>query len=78
MDWKRFFDSLGMNGTRWQWRIMKWQRQWKQVKRGEGLTGSDFSISQVLLFVNLILFSVMILRGMATGGRHVQPTQAQC
>jgi len=68
VDLKRFFDSLGMNGTRWQWRIMKWQRQWKQVKRGESVATSDFSISQVLLFVNLILFSVMVLRGMATGG----------
>lgn len=29
MDWKKFFDSLGMNGTRWQWRIIKWQRQWE-------------------------------------------------
>ena len=67
MDWKRFFDSLGMNGTRWQWRIMKWQRQWKQVKRGEGVVSSDFSISQVVLFINLILFSVMVLRGMAGG-----------
>lgn len=27
MDWKAFFDRLGMNGTRWQWRIMRWQQQ---------------------------------------------------
>lgn len=29
MDWKSFFDSLGMNGTQWQWRIMRWQRAWR-------------------------------------------------
>jgi rhomboid protease GluP len=29
MDWKRFFDALGMNGTRWQWRILRWQRNWQ-------------------------------------------------
>jgi rhomboid protease GluP len=28
MDWKRLFDSLGMNGTQWQWRILRWQRRW--------------------------------------------------
>ncbi len=28
MDWKKFFDSLGMNGTKWQWRIMRWQKSW--------------------------------------------------
>ena len=32
MDWKRFFDSLGLNGTRWQWRIMRWQNQWGDFK----------------------------------------------
>lgn len=29
MDWKRFFDRLGMNGTRWQWRIYRWQQRWE-------------------------------------------------
>ena len=29
MDWKRFFDSLGLNGTRWQWRMMRWQQTWE-------------------------------------------------
>ncbi|PLX94076.1 MAG: rhomboid family intramembrane serine protease [Desulfuromonas sp.] len=68
MDWKRFFDSLGMNGTRWQWRIMKWQRQWQQVKQGEGVGNTDFSISKILLFINLLLFSIMVLRGATQGG----------
>lgn len=30
MDWKKFFDSLGMNGTVWQWRIMNWKRRWQE------------------------------------------------
>lgn len=29
MDWKRLFDSVGMNGTHWQWRILRWQRRWE-------------------------------------------------
>lgn len=32
MDWKRFFDSLGLNGTQWQWRIIRWQRRWDAYK----------------------------------------------
>lgn len=29
MNWKEFFDRLGMNGTWWQWRILKWQEHWQ-------------------------------------------------
>ena len=29
MDWKKFFDSLGLNGTQWQWRIIRWQNRWE-------------------------------------------------
>ena len=36
MTWKDFFDRLGMNGTQWQWRIMRWQRQWEEWKAGMG------------------------------------------
>jgi len=67
VDWKRFFDNLGMNGTRWQWRIMRWQRQWKQAARGDGFDTSELSISKLLLLLNLILFSVMVVRGAAAG-----------
>lgn len=28
MDWKSFFDRLGLNGTAWQWRIIRWQNDW--------------------------------------------------
>ena len=31
MDWKSFFDRLGMNGTRWQWRMMKWERNLRSI-----------------------------------------------
>ena len=32
MDWKNFFDRLGLNGTAWQWRIIRWQNAWEQRK----------------------------------------------
>jgi rhomboid protease GluP len=34
MNWKDFFDRLGMDGTRWQWRIMRWQQQ-REARRAE-------------------------------------------
>ncbi|MBN2645668.1 MAG: rhomboid family intramembrane serine protease [Desulfuromonadaceae bacterium] len=67
MDWKGFFDSLGMNGTRWQWRIMRWQRQWKQGGQSGLSSPHAPSVSQVLLFLNLLLFSAMVLRGASHG-----------
>lgn len=30
MNWKDFFDSIGLNGTQWQWRIIKFQERWRQ------------------------------------------------
>ena len=32
MDWKHFFDSLGLNGTQWQWRVIRWQKRWDAYK----------------------------------------------
>ena len=32
MDWKHFLDRLGLNGTAWQWRIMRWQNAWANRK----------------------------------------------
>jgi hypothetical protein len=34
MDWKSFFDKLGMNGTQWQWRILRWQKSWNAFLDG--------------------------------------------
>lgn len=32
MDWKDFFDRLGLNGTRWQWQIIRWQKRWEEFR----------------------------------------------
>ena len=78
MDWKSFFDSLGMNGTRWQWRIMKWERNLKQFKSGD-LTTVDFSLHRLILYLNLALFSLMVVHGVLAGygfnGLFSPPTQ---
>lgn len=67
MDWKSFFDRLGMNGTRWQWRIMRWQRNLKNVATGRPVATSTFSVTNTLIIVNLIMFSLLVLQGVANG-----------
>ena len=32
MDWKKFFDRLGLDGVAWQWRIIRWQNEWENRK----------------------------------------------
>jgi rhomboid protease GluP len=66
MDWKTFFDRLGMNGTRWQWKIMKWERKAKQFKSGDFST-ADFSVHRLILYLNLGLFSLMVIHGALAG-----------
>jgi len=66
MDWKRFFDNLGMNGTRWQWRIMRWQRNWQALLRGDGMD-SALSLSRLLIIINVTLFVIMLIQGVAAG-----------
>jgi len=72
VDWKSFFDRLGMNGTRWQWRIMRWQKQFKDIAAGRPVGTSTISVTSTLIIINLILFSIMILQGMANG-RGITP-----
>ncbi len=68
MDWKRFFDRLGMNGTRWQWRMMRWERNLKGLFRGQAVPGStDFSVAKIIIGLNVLLFVAMVLQGVAAG-----------
>lgn len=68
MNWKRFFDSLGMNGTHWQWRVLRWERSIKGLLKGQPVPGStEFSLAKTIIFINLILFSMMVLHGATLG-----------
>jgi rhomboid protease GluP len=76
MDWKRFFDGLGMNGTRWQWRIMKWERNLQAIMRGDTAT-AKWSATKIFITVNVVLFGLMVLQGMGSGlglGTILSPT----
>ncbi|MEJ2491617.1 MAG: rhomboid family intramembrane serine protease [Desulfuromonadales bacterium] len=66
MDWKAFFDRLGLNGTRWQWRIMKWERNLKSLRQGNP-SASDWSATKVLIGINLLLFLIMVVQGLLGG-----------
>jgi len=66
MDWKNFFDALGMNGTRWQWKMMRWQRYWKSFWRGE-TSSTGITLGRGLIYLNIGLFSAMVLLGLFSG-----------
>lgn len=63
---KQIFDSLGMNGTRWQWRIMGWERNFKALLHGQPLS-NDFSLSHILIGINVFLFIAMVVQGLLAG-----------
>jgi len=66
MDWKKIFDSLGMNGTRWQWKMMRWERIWRSFWRGEAAT-EGLSFSRGLVALNIALFVGMVILGLKSG-----------
>lgn len=66
MDWKSFFDRLGMNGTRWQWRMVRYERDFKALLRGEQISSLP-SPSQILIGLNVTLFALMVLHGVSLG-----------
>lgn len=56
------------NATRWHWRRVRWQRQLREAVDNLRHPGrSTFSVSQFLILLNLIFFTLMILQGTAAG-----------
>ncbi|MBU0678919.1 MAG: rhomboid family intramembrane serine protease [Verrucomicrobia bacterium] len=41
MNWKKIFDSVGMNGTQWQWRILRLERRVKDFFKDAGRRGKQ-------------------------------------
>ena len=66
MNWKTFFDQLGMNGTRWQWRIMRWERNLRGILQGNTF-GGDWSATKILIAINLLLYGLMVAQGIGGG-----------
>lgn len=67
MDWKTFFDRLGMNGTRWQWRMMRWERNLRSILQGQPAGGGGAAATKLILGVNIFLFVLMVLQGIVSG-----------
>jgi len=62
----KIFSLLGLNSPRWQWRLMKWERTLKGLARGQVST-QGISLSRSILFLNLALFSLMVVHGLLAG-----------
>jgi rhomboid protease GluP len=71
MDWKNFFDRLGMNGTRWQWRMLRWEKSWRGLLRGDPAHGG-WSLTKIIISLNLLFFALMIIQG-AVAGMGLRP-----
>jgi len=62
----RYLNGFGMNSIQWQWRLRRWQRNLKGLFRGD-LQQAGVSVTGVLIFANLILFTLMIAQGTLAG-----------
>jgi rhomboid protease GluP len=71
MDWPTIGGKLGLRGPRWHWRLMRWERAYREMLHG-GPTGSGTPATWVILAANLLAFSLMIIQG-ALAGRGIQP-----
>ncbi len=57
-----------MNGTRWQWRIIRWERNLRALFRQGTLPGGDqISATYIIILINLLWFSLMIVKGAIAG-----------
>lgn len=70
MDWPTLGVKLGLRGPRWHWRLMRWERAWRDLLRG-GQVGGGTPATWVILGINLVAFSLMIIHG-AIAGRGFQ------
>jgi rhomboid protease GluP len=59
-------DLTAFNSTHWRWRLMRWERNFKDLLRGRP-TGDGLSLTRLLIGANLLLFAAMIAQGVAAG-----------
>lgn len=66
MDWPTIGYKLGLRTPKWHWRLMRWERAWRETMRG-GRAGGGTPAAWTILVVNLVTFSLMIVMGIASG-----------
>lgn len=71
MDWPTLGEKIGLRGPRWHWRLMRWERTWRELLRG-GQAGNASPVTWAILAVNLVAFTLMLIHG-ALAGQGIQP-----
>jgi len=71
MDWPTLGAKLGLRGPRWHWRLMRWERAWREMLHG-GQAESSTPATWTILAINLVAFSLMLIHG-AMAGQGLQP-----
>ncbi len=66
MDWPTIGVKLGLRGPRWHWRLMRWERTWRDLLRG-GHANDAAPLTWAILAINLGAFTLMILQGVLAG-----------
>lgn len=66
MDWPTIGVKLGLRGPRWHWRLMRWERTWRDLLRGGHANGAA-PLTWAILAINLGAFTLMILQGVLAG-----------
>jgi rhomboid protease GluP len=62
----RHLTFFSFNSVQWQWRLRRWQRNLRGLFRGD-LQQAGISVTGVLIFTNLVLFTLMIVQGIHAG-----------
>jgi rhomboid protease GluP len=62
----RLLTLLNFNSVQWQWRLRRWQRNLHGLFRGD-LQQAGISVTGILIFTNLVLFTLMIAQGTLAG-----------
>jgi len=60
------YDQSSFLSTRWQWRLRRWQRNLQGLFRGD-FRQDGISVTGILIFVNLLLFTLMVVQGVMAG-----------
>lgn len=62
------FDLFGTSGVRWQWRLRRWRRNAESFFSDlRNPTGVGTAVTKAIIFANLVLFTLMVLQGVAAG-----------
>ena len=71
MDWPTIGAKLGLRTPKWHWRLLRWERAWRNLLQGGHANGAT-PLTWAILAINLAAFSVMVVKG-ALAGQGLRP-----